>query len=85
MNGSFMIKVCNCNRIIGIGTGGIEPPTSSVSRKRSPTELRACPTHRLKDRKYSKIRAWEQKKGRGAEADCKERRHDEFLFHDFLL
>src|SRR5690606_41512888 len=24
-----------------IGTGGIEPPTSSVSRKRSPTELRA--------------------------------------------
>ena len=25
-----------------VGTGGIEPPTSSVSRKRSPTELRAC-------------------------------------------
>ncbi len=24
-----------------VGTGGIEPPTSSVSRKRSPTELRA--------------------------------------------
>ena len=26
-----------------VGTGGIEPPASSVSRKRSPTELRACP------------------------------------------
>src|SRR5262249_19486084 len=25
-----------------VGTGGIEPPTSSASRKRSPTELRAC-------------------------------------------
>ena len=27
---------------ITIGAGGIEPPTSSASRKRSPTELRAC-------------------------------------------
>lgn len=26
----------------GIGTGGFEPPTPSVSRKCSPTELRAC-------------------------------------------
>src|SRR4030095_3003874 len=26
----------------GIGTGGIEPPTPSASRKCSPTELRAC-------------------------------------------
>ena len=25
-----------------VGTGRIELPTSSVSRKRSPTELRAC-------------------------------------------
>src|SRR4029079_6854817 len=29
------------SRTVRIGTGGIEPPTSSVSRKRSPTELRA--------------------------------------------
>src|SRR5918996_3191528 len=27
-----------------VGTGRIELPTSSVSRKRSPTELRACKT-----------------------------------------
>ena len=27
--------------LILVGTGGIEPPTSSMSRKRSPTELRA--------------------------------------------
>ena len=29
-----------------VGTGRIELPTSSVSRKRSPTELRACETGR---------------------------------------
>src|SRR3989304_2633420 len=28
-----------------VGTGGFEPPTSCVSSKRSPTELRAYPPH----------------------------------------
>ena len=26
-----------------VGSGGFEPPTSSASERRSPTELRACP------------------------------------------
>ena len=30
-----------------VGTGRIELPTSSVSRKRSPTELRACKTSKV--------------------------------------
>ena len=30
-----------------VGTGRIELPTSSVSRKRSPTELRACKAFRI--------------------------------------
>ncbi len=37
---------CEYGRIkilkIMVGTGGIEPPTPSVSGKCSPTELRAC-------------------------------------------
>src|ERR1043166_3108947 len=36
-HGYFLIKEM-------VGTGRIELPTSSVSRKRSPTELRACKT-----------------------------------------
>ena len=35
-----------------VGTGRIELPTSSVSRKRSPTELRAC-------------RVWQERLNRG--------------------
>src|SRR5712691_6183918 len=37
----FVLTLC-ANAAESIGTGGIEPPTPSVSRKCSPTELRAC-------------------------------------------
>ena len=32
---------------VSIGTGGFEPPTSSMSRKRSPPELRAFTSQRV--------------------------------------
>ena len=35
-------RVINTKDIKLVGTGGIEPPTPSVSGKCSPTELRAC-------------------------------------------
>ena len=37
----FVLTLCS-TIVKGIGTGGIEPPTPSASRKCSPTELRAC-------------------------------------------
>ncbi len=36
-----------------VGTGGFEPPTSCVSSKRSPPELRAYPQSKGKKRLYT--------------------------------
>ena len=51
--------LCSSVRSLGlsglVGAGGIEPPTSSVSRKRSTTEPRACRPERLKYQRDSGI------------------------------
>ena len=58
----FMLDSLLCVIIIRtrIGTGGIEPPASSVSRKRSPTELRAFTKSRFEVPKYNKSRSKKQ-------------------------